>query len=151
MIDNIRGTFLSNFYECRLEYLGKTYRNAESAYQANKSNDPIVRNRFTNLTGREAKALGKRVVMREDWDKIKLRVMKDIVTAKFRNPELAMLLWNTGEQEIIESNTWNDKYWGVCDGKGSNHLGIILMEVRKELTEVQPAEQSASRFHRKGE
>ena len=151
MITNLQGTFLSNFYECRLEYLGKTYRNAESAYQANKSGDPIVRNRFTNLTGREAKALGRRVVMRQDWDKIKLRVMKDIVTTKFRNPELAMLLWHTGEQEIIEGNSWNDTYWGVSNGKGSNHLGIILMEVRKELFEVQPAEQSASRFHRKGE
>ena len=151
MIDNIRGTFLSNFYECRLEYLGKTYRNAESAYQANKSGDPIVRNRFTNLTGREAKALGRRVVMREDWDKIKLRVMKDIVSIKFTNPQLSKLLIDTNDEEIVESNTWNDTYWGVCNGKGSNHLGIILMEVRKELTEVQPAEQGASRFHRKGE
>lgn len=33
-----------------------------------------------------------------------------------------------------EGNTWGDKFWGVCDGEGENHLGKLLMEVRAELT-----------------
>jgi ribA/ribD-fused uncharacterized protein len=130
MITNLQGTFLSNFYETNIEWHDRTYRNAEAIFQAMKSGDPSVHLKFTNLTGREAKALGKRIKMREEWNDIKLRVMKDILIKKFSNPELAILLANTGEQEIIEGNTWNDTYWGVCNGIGSNHLGKILMEIR---------------------
>jgi len=130
MIDNLQGTFLSNFYETNIEWYDRTYRNAESIFQAMKSGDPSVHLKFTNLTGREAKALGKQIKMREEWNDIKLLVMKDILIKKFSNPELAILLANTGEQEIIEGNTWNDTYWGVCNGIGSNHLGKILMEIR---------------------
>ena len=130
MITNLQGTFLSNFYEVNIEWHDRTYRNAEAIFQAMKSNDPSVHLKFTNLTGREAKALGKRIKMREEWNDIKLRVMKDILTKKFSNPALALMLWHTGEQEIIEGNTWNDTYWGVSNGIGSNHLGKILMEIR---------------------
>jgi predicted NAD-dependent protein-ADP-ribosyltransferase YbiA (DUF1768 family) len=43
------------------------------------------------------------------------------------------MLIDTGDQELIEGNWWGDVIWGVCNGKGENHLGKILMEVRKEL------------------
>ena len=39
----------------------------------------------------------------------------------------------TGDAELVEGNTWNDTYWGVCNGVGHNHLGKILMQVRQEL------------------
>jgi predicted NAD-dependent protein-ADP-ribosyltransferase YbiA (DUF1768 family) len=59
--------------------------------------------------------------------------MYKIVKAKFeQHPELAAKLKAlTGE--IVEENTWNDRFWGVCNGFGSNHLGKILMRIREEL------------------
>jgi len=39
----------------------------------------------------------------------------------------------TEDWELIEGNTWNDSFWGVCQRKGENHLGKILMKIRKEL------------------
>jgi predicted NAD-dependent protein-ADP-ribosyltransferase YbiA (DUF1768 family) len=27
-------------------------------------------------------------------------------------------------------------FWGVCRGKGENHLGKIIMDVRKEIQEA---------------
>ena len=61
--------------------------------------------------------------------------MKQVVSAKFnQNPELAKQLEEVSEP-IVEENTWNDTYWGVCRGKGQNHLGLILQEVQKEITE----------------
>jgi len=39
----------------------------------------------------------------------------------------------TGDQELIEGNTWGDRFWGVCDGEGQNQLGRLLMELRNEL------------------
>ena len=134
MINNLRGTFLSNFYEATVVYDGIRYRNAESAFQSAKLADRKERLKFQKLTGAEAKALGKTVKLRDDWNDIKLSVMYDVVSAKFaNNPDLRDdLIW-TGNQEIVEENTWGDTYWGVCRGKGENHLGKILMWIRKDI------------------
>ena len=63
--------------------------------------------------------------------------MHDIVYAKFsQNPILRQKLINTQDMILIENNTWNDTFWGVCNGVGENHLGKILMEVREELKNI---------------
>ena len=60
--------------------------------------------------------------------------MFDLVLEKFKqNPELKQKLLETGNQELIEGNTWNDTFWGVCNGQGQNWLGKILMLARSEL------------------
>lgn len=41
----------------------------------------------------------------------------------------------TGNAELIEGNTWNDTFWGVCNGEGENNLGKLLMKVRTNLFE----------------
>jgi N-glycosidase YbiA len=83
---------------------------------------------------RSAKALGKRIELRKDWNDIKLDIMYKIVKNKFtQNPTLTKLLVDTNDKVIIEGNTWGDIYWGMCKGKGENHLGKILMKVRKEI------------------
>lgn len=75
--------------------------------------------------------------MRENWEDIKLGRMNQIVRDKFfRNPDIAQMLVNTGDQQIVEGNTWEDRYWGVCppgSDNGENNLGKILMDVRAEL------------------
>jgi predicted NAD-dependent protein-ADP-ribosyltransferase YbiA (DUF1768 family) len=71
--------------------------------------------------------------MRSDWNDRKLAVMRDLVGQKFDNPALAMKLIATGNELLVEGNSWHDTYWGVCNGKGENHLGKILMEVRRML------------------
>ena len=60
--------------------------------------------------------------------------MYEIVKYKFsKNMEMRDLLLNTFDAELEEGNTWNDTYWGICGGRGSNVLGLILMRVRAEL------------------
>lgn len=134
MIDSLQGSFLSNFYETPVVYEGIRYRNAEAAFQSAKLADKKERLQFQKLTGAQAKALGKTVKLRDDWDDIKLSVMYDVVDAKFANNESlrTSLIW-TGTQEIVEGNNWGDTYWGVCRGKGENHLGKILMAIRKDI------------------
>ncbi len=133
-INNLRGSFLSNFYESSIELDGIVYRNAEAAYQAMKSSDSLVRVKFINLSGASAKALGKKIELRKDWNDIKLDIMYEIVKAKFiQNPTIAKLLIDTNDKVIIEGNNWGDIYWGICNGKGENNLGKILMKVREEI------------------
>jgi len=124
--------FLSNFYETPVTYGGVMYRNSEAAYQAQK--DPTRQMEFVDLPANKAKRLGRKVDPVADWDDIKYNHMLQIVRRKFhQNPRLAEKLIQTGEAEIIEGNRWNDTYWGVCEGKGQNKLGNILMQIRNEL------------------
>ena len=61
--------------------------------------------------------------------------MYEVCYAKFiQNPRLAKWLIETGDEILVEGNTWNDKFWGVCNGEGANNLGKILMAIRTELS-----------------
>ena len=71
--------------------------------------------------------------MRADWNDIKLDIMKRLNEQKFMIPDLRRKLCDTYPHDLIEGNTWGDTFWGVCDGKGSNHLGKILMAIRMQL------------------
>lgn len=126
--------FLSNFYQAQVFYEGIAYDNSEAAFQASKSFNPKVRKTFQYNSGSTAKRRGKRVVLRPDWESVKLKIMREICYAKFtQNPELKQKLLQTGNCILVESNDWGDTYWGVCNGSGENHLGKILMDIRDEL------------------
>ena len=134
MINGFKGEyfFLSNFYSAPVSYQGILYQNAEAAFHAQK--DPSRRHEFTSLNPSEAKRLGRRVKLRGDWEQIKDNIMFDVVYYKFiQNPKLAEQLVATGDEELIEGNDWNDRYWGVCRGVGQNKLGQILRRIRSEL------------------
>ena len=138
MIDSFKGEyfFLSNFYEAPVTYEGLTYPNNEAAFQAMKTLDIEERRRFTEMDPNTAKQNGRRVKLRYDWEAVKFDIMLDICRAKFaQNGALAELLLKTGDEELVEGNTWRDTTWGVCGGKGKNWLGKILMQVRDELKE----------------
>lgn len=126
--------FLSNFYECSVTYNGLTYKNNEAAFQAQKCINLKDREKFCNLRASESKKLGRRVVLRKDWEDIKIKVMTDIVKAKFeQNEDLQKKLLATEDAYLEEENTWGDRIWGTVNGVGANNLGRILMNVRKEL------------------
>lgn len=136
-IDAFRGKyyFLSNFSSYPVTYEGLTYQNNEAAFQAMKVKDPKKRESFTHLPPNKAKAKGRRLPLRSDWEKVKDQYMYEIVLAKFsQNEDLKQKLLDTGNALLIEGNNWNDCYWGVCRGRGQNKLGKILMRVRKELS-----------------
>jgi len=139
-IDRFRGTyeFLSNFFPAKLMFDGIAYYNSEAAYQAQKMNEYEQRKLFASMYSDESKRYARRIIVRSDWDDIKLQTMRDVVKAKFeQNPRLAKLLADTDDNMIIEGNTWGDVYWGVDlkTGIGENHLGRILMELRKQISD----------------
>lgn len=128
--------FLSNFYVAPVVYQGIRFENNEAAFQAAKC--PERMRDFCGLNPQSAKRLGRRIELRPDWEEAKYDVMYQVCKAKFsQNPELAKMLIDTGDAELVEGNTWGDKIWGVCDGVGENNLGKILMRVRSELSNTQ--------------
>ena len=130
--------WLSNFepVEVKLKLDLRLYPSVEHAYQAAKSEDKQWRKfcRETNNPGKVKKA-AKKITIRSDWEKMKRPVMWDLLIRKFEQSPFKELLLETGEKYIIEGNTWNDRYWGVClkTGEGQNVLGHFLMEIRNHL------------------
>lgn len=125
--------FLSNFHPVEIFYDCGVYPSVEHAYQAAKTLDYTKRVEFnSNITAGQAKRLGRKLVVRADWEDIKIVVMTELVREKFKNPELLKLLMDTGSMELVEGNNWGDTFWGVCNDKGRNELGKILMTIRNE-------------------
>ena len=126
-------SFLSNHYECPVKIGDITYLNSESAFQAQKTPDEKIRREFAYLNPDEAKAKGRKITLRDDWENIKLEVMYEVCKAKFeQNEDIKKELLATGNEELVEISD-NDDFWGLVNGEGENNLGRILMRVRNNL------------------
>ena len=139
-IDSFRGeyAFLSNFFPCYVRYEGLEYPTVEHAFQAAKTLDITQRQCFQVCRSpADAKHLGRKVKLREDWEQIKIEVMRQLVRDKFtRNMstvDIKKLLLDTGDAYLEEGNNHKDRFWGTVNGQGQNWLGKILMEIREEL------------------
>ncbi len=146
IIEGFKGKhrFLSNFWPATTPMPGPGgliyhWKTAEHAYQMEKFLGSSHEKEAFGLlmlsaSPAAAKKAGRVYLPREDWESSKLGDMERVVRSKFKNnPDLAELLKSTGRDILIETNWWNDTFWGVCRGRGKNHLGKILMKIRSEL------------------
>lgn len=136
MITSFTGEFrfLSNFWPARVVLDGLTYPTVEHAYQAAKTLSLAERSTIQRCgSPGDAKRMGTRVYLRDDWESVKLNVMEDLLRQKFGHADLRQKLIATGAQPLVEGNTWGDTFWGMCRDKGQNHLGKLLMQIRDEL------------------
>ena len=131
--------FLSNFYPSPITYEGIKYPTVEAAFQAAKTPDMHMKTAIATVEHPgQAKRMGRKVVLREDWEEIKDQVMEDCLKLKFSDPVLREKLLATGDEELEEGNWWHDNYWGSCycsrcGDVGKNKLGYLLMKIRKEI------------------
>lgn len=137
--------FLSNFW---LEPARGGF-SVEHFFQSAKAADPeegaAIRSHET--TPGQAKRLGRKVKLRDDWEQIKDDVMLQNLRSKFSlDTTLRDKLLATGDEELIEGNTWGDTYWGAVlneetgEWEGKNMLGKLLMQVREELRAEQESD-----------
>lgn len=137
---------LSNFWGIRMEFNIKNaykqteiYKSVEHFYQAMKTTDPKQRAEIRRQSSpSEARRVGsnpRKTTLRPDWKALRMEVMefalrkRAMVDFTFRN-----FLVSTGTKTLIHRAPW-DGFWGDGpDGKGENQLGIMLMELRYELT-----------------
>lgn len=141
-IDSFSGQyrFLSNFYEHKTitldTYQGYTVSGptVEHVFQAAKCAHDVDANMVSTAhTATQAKALGRKFQMRDDWEIVKFTILADALAVKFRNGPLRDRLVATGDQQLIEGNNWGDRVYGVCDGEGENWLGRLLMLTRGRI------------------
>lgn len=129
--------FLSNFFVAYVQYDGIIYPTSEHAFQASKSLDFDERLLIAKLSSpNQAKIRGKQLKLRPNWNLIRNQIMTEICILKFATHiDLKQKLMKTGNAELIESNSWGDSYWGICNktNQGENHLGKILMNIRDHV------------------
>lgn len=129
--------FLTNDYPCSIKISNAKFTCAESAFQAHKFYHlQEIFDLFKKLEGKEAWNLSQKYSyqQRKDWYQVRELAMLNILKAKFeQHPDLADLLLATGDAYLVE-HTKRDAFWADGkDGRGKNHLGKLLMQVRGEL------------------
>lgn len=142
-ITSFQGTyrFLSNFWPCYIEWEGLVYPSLEHAYAASKTDDPSVKRMIQSCaTPGDAKEYLADHDLKPamSWTiQKKLLVMEKLLFIKFsgKEPLLTRAFMATGDADLMEGNTWDDTFWGVCNGTGENNLGKLLMKVRQSLFE----------------
>ncbi|AKG21176.1 NADAR family protein [Calothrix sp. 336/3] len=131
--------FLSNFWYCKIIFEDIEFPSVEHAFQAAKTTNPNEREMVClAATPVKAKRIGRKVTLRDDWEKVKIEIMRGLLVQKFSQDEMLQeMLLSTGDWELIEGNTWGDKFWGAVleNGKwvGRNELGKLLMSVRCQI------------------
>lgn len=133
--------FLSNFYPTQ-----SPSHSVEHHYQAAKVKEgkelDFIREQIINASSAgQAKKLGGKVDLRENWESIKEEIMRKLLAEKFYlNEDLKKQLIQTGNAYLIEGTLWHDNFYGICIKKncercskikGLNRLGVMLMELRE--------------------
>lgn len=128
-----------NFSSFQVKYDGHWWPTSEHAYQAAKFkgvNDKIYKTIKAAKSAHDAQKIANdnKPTQRKNWDKIKGRVMKEILRHKIQqHPYVLKKLLQSGNREIIE-DSWRDANWGWGPNKdGNNLLGKIWMELRNEF------------------
>lgn len=129
-----RYRFLSNFHPAVVKFNHIEFPTVEHGYVAARTLDIKAQEAIAALPSpAAAKKAGKTLVIRDDWDAVKLIYMEDLLRQKFVGP-LADALIATAPMELIEGNWWGDTFWGESPvGQGKNHLGKLLMQIREDL------------------
>ncbi len=144
----------SNFFMCKFKYKNTWFSSVEQAYQYMKA-ILFGDHRTACLILREQcpstiKRLGNSVTNFDAtrWNGGRIQLMKDIIYQKFsQNPELKQKLCETGTMHLAEASKL-DSFYGTgvsithpsCmqrgNWTGSNKLGEVLMDTRKQLKQV---------------
>lgn len=143
MIDKFDGDYawLSNFYPVVVHLHGINFPTVEHAFVAAKTKNYMDRMLIAAMDAKDAgkaKIRGRKFELRDDWEEVKVSIMRQLLMQKFSYAELRKKLLATGDRTLLEGNYWHDNFWGscfcdrqeACKYHGKNMLGKLIMEVR---------------------
>lgn len=143
--------FLSNFAVAPMIIDGKIWQTVEHYFQAMKfagtEYEEIVRNQPTPA---EAKRYGRKYQLRNDWEQVKVDVMRTALRVKYTSHHIYLQALLMTYPHVLVEHTSKDRIWAdgcscpnletctcvAIDGScrnGTNLLGRLLMELRLQL------------------
>ncbi len=129
--------WLTNFWPSEVVIDGITWPTSEHYYQAMKHKGSDLEYKIRNQTSaRKAKNLARAHPYPVRWTlEDKVYFMRKAIRAKFdQHPTLQKQLLDTGTAVLQEASP-KDALWGEgSDGEGVNLMGLLLMELRAELS-----------------
>lgn len=131
---------LSNFFGDSVRIWGRTFPHIESAYQYKKCIDHqkwgLAEDIAKTSNPVEAMRKGKTVRTGSNWMTKKIDIMYSLLQEKLKQSSVFKEeLMSTGSAEIIEDT--QNEFWGRGKTwKGLNMLGCLLMELRKEISQM---------------
>jgi ribA/ribD-fused uncharacterized protein len=133
---------LSNFSAFCIHWRGKPFFTSEHAYHWARFDLPGGRGILLQDCVQRASsaheafkfAQENKSKQREDWDIVKVDIMRVILCAKADQHEyVRRKLLATGDRELVE-DSWRDDFWGWGPNRdGQNMLGKLWMQVRHQL------------------
>ena len=102
------GCFLSNFFPCGIYFRDQSFTSLEQGYQCTKADICEDKRAYQAILKAETpslmKSIGSQIQTNSLWEEIKIRVMEDLVYAKFKqNRQLYYSLMNTRPMNLIEA------------------------------------------------
>lgn len=140
--------FLSNLYKREIKFEGRIFPTSEHAYQYGKFAKAEVADWAMKAPAPHLLAILAHGLFRWDvtpnWNNIKVQRMKKVLIEKFtQHPDLKQQLLDTGSAKLIEASNI-DSFWGSGkNGKGKNMLGVLLEEIRSEMSSLDTVATSA--------
>jgi ribA/ribD-fused uncharacterized protein len=131
--------YLTPFSGHMLEYKGVLYTTLEHAYHCQRYTDEAILDEIKNARSAYLAwdvSQKYKSQQRQDWDKQKVEVMKELFRAKLaQHADVKNALLASGDALIIKHQT--DPFWGdALDGTGRNEMGEIWMQLREELITI---------------
>lgn len=129
---------LSNFSAFMVEFGDLMFPTSEHAYHWCKfPSDPLKQQAIRVASSAHAAfkmAERWKQYRREDWNTVKVALMRDILRHKVEQHEYVQRkLLQTGDRYLVE-NSWRDNFWGWGPNQdGQNVLGKLWMEIRAEI------------------
>jgi ribA/ribD-fused uncharacterized protein len=141
----------SNLFRRPVLFEDTSFPTAEHAYQAGKARRPEVRAWLMAAPSPALLAMAAHGLYQWDitpcWSRIKFDRMRAVLHAKFtQHEDLRELLLSTGSVRLVETASVDNavnRLWGEVNGVGKNMLGVLLMELRTQLSA--PAKLRSSR------
>lgn len=130
---------LSNFSSFQLMWRGTKFPTSEHAYHWEKfayRSLAIADMVAGAVSAHEAYKVAERYKnrRREDWDTVKVSIMKDILREKVRQHDYVRTKLLATNDRLLVEDSWRDDFWGWGPNRnGLNMLGKLWMEVRDEV------------------
>ena len=145
--------YLSNMYPCKIIYEGLEYKSSENLYfaeMARHHNKLELAEEIRNTKdGYAAKRTAKKIIVADDWDQIKTKIMTKVIHLKFdQNPGLRNELLATvgflyeatkGDSFLCGMSLPQAKDINQTSINKENQLGNILVKYRDEYLGLIPA------------